>query len=183
MAAIGCRRAKLLGSAVSVSFFGLAALCVPQAAWAQPAETAQGGYVQPDAVEDIIVTAQKKNRAERLQDIPVSVTALGSAQLERTHFQNLTDIAIRAPGVSLGANGGARGYASSNIRGLGTASGNPDSQPVVGVFVDGVYLGVNASTNMDTFDLEGIEILRGQIGTLQGQIGRASRRERGCQYG
>src|SRR3546814_4229407 len=77
--------------------------------------------------------------------MPVSVTALGSAQLERTHFQNLTDIAIRAPGVSLGANGGARGYASSNIRGLGTASGNPDSQPAVGVFVDGVYLGVNAS--------------------------------------
>src|SRR3546814_3593850 len=89
--------------------------------------------------------------------MPVSVTALGSAQLERTHFQNLTDIAIRAPGVSLGANGGARGYASSNIRGLGTASGNPDSQPAVGVFVDGVYLGVNASTNMDTFDLEGID--------------------------
>src|SRR3546814_9268549 len=116
MAAIGCRRAKLLGSAVSVSVsvFGFASLCVPQVAWAQAAETAQGGYVQPDAVEDIIVTAQKKNRAERLQDIPVSVTALGSAQLERTHFQNLTDIAIRAPGVSLGAYGRARGYASSN---------------------------------------------------------------------
>src|SRR3546814_20159068 len=75
MAAIGCRRAKLLGSAVSVSVsvFGFASLCVPQVAWAQAAETAQGGYVQPDAVEDIIVTAQKKNRAERLQDIPVSV--------------------------------------------------------------------------------------------------------------
>src|SRR3546814_17135093 len=100
--------------------------------------------------------------------MPVSVTALGSAQLERTHFQNLTDIAIRAPGVSLGANGGARGYASSNIRGLGTASGNPDSQPAVGVFVDGVYLGVNASPNMDTFDLEGIE-----------KIGRESCRKEG----
>src|SRR3546814_14311996 len=43
MAAIGCRRAKLLGSAVSVSVsvFGFASLCVPQVAWAQAAETAQ----------------------------------------------------------------------------------------------------------------------------------------------
>src|SRR3546814_18560106 len=80
--------------------------------------------------------------------MPVSVTALGSAQLERTHFQNLTDIAIRAPGVSLGANGVARGSAYSHIRGLGTASGNPDSQPAVGVIIDGGYLGGHASTHM-----------------------------------
>src|SRR3546814_14655366 len=100
MAVFVCWGATLLGSVVSVlvSFFGFGSLCVPQVAWAQAAETALGGYVQPDAVEDIIVTAQKKNRAERLQDIPVSVTALGSAQLERTHFQNLTDIAIREIG-------------------------------------------------------------------------------------
>ncbi len=191
------RKARLLRPAVSV--FGLALMCGPQMAWAQLAGTASAGsgQVVPDqsatgqsapgqsapgqaapdqpapdqanGLEDIIVTAQKKNRAERLQDVPVSVTALGSAQLDRTHFQNLTDIAIRAPGVSLGPNGGARGYASSNIRGLGTASGNPDLQPAVGVFVDGVYLGVNAGTNFDTFDLEGIEILRGLQGTLQGR--------------
>jgi iron complex outermembrane receptor protein len=176
------RKAMLLRSAVPV--FGFALLCGPQTAWAQLAGAADAGASQAEAeqaeaeqtetaqtegVQDIIVTAQKKNRAERLQDVPVSVTALGSAQLEQTHFQNLTDIAIRAPGVSLGPNGGARGYASSNIRGLGTASGNPDSQPAVGVFVDGVYLGVNAGTNFDTFDLEGIEILRGPQGTLQGR--------------
>src|SRR3546814_15691563 len=101
MAAIGCRRAKLLGLAVSVSVsvFGFASLCVPQVAWAQADETDQGGYVQRDAVEDIIVTAQQNNRAARLTDIPVTVTAPRSAQLERTNFQDITDLLFLAPGA------------------------------------------------------------------------------------
>jgi iron complex outermembrane recepter protein len=120
-------------------------------------------------LEDIVVTAQKKSRGEKLQDVPIAATALGPAQLAETHFQSLPDIATRAPGVLLGQNGLAVGFASFNLRGLGTSSGNPSSETATGVFIDGVYIGSQYGTNLQTFDLEGVEILRGPQGTLQGR--------------
>lgn len=150
----------------------LASAAVPTFAYAQEAtpqpvesaDAARGG-----GLEDIIVTAQKKNRGEKLQDVPIAATALGPAQLAAAHFQSLPDISTRAPGVSLSPNGLAVGFASFNIRGLGNYSGSPSAEPAVGTFIDGIYLGSNYGAILDTFDLEGVEILRGPQGTLQGR--------------
>lgn len=150
----------------------LASASLPASLYAQEANPRSAGVpnaTQSVGLEEIIVTAQKKNRGENLQDVPIAATALGPAQLAAAHFQSLPDISTRAPGVSLAPNGLAVGFAAFNIRGLGPYSGSPSSEPAAGVFIDGIFLGTNYGAILDTFDLEGVEILRGPQGTLQGR--------------
>ncbi|MDE0349614.1 MAG: TonB-dependent receptor, partial [Gammaproteobacteria bacterium] len=65
--------------------------------------------------------------------------------------------------------GTGKGIANFSIRGLGVAGSIPSIDPTVGVFVDGVYLGVNYGVVMDMLDLEAIEVLRGPQGLLFGR--------------
>lgn len=120
-------------------------------------------------IEEILVVAQKKARAERLQAVPIAITALGTQQIEDAQLVTLADIGSRAPNVSTAPNGTFGGVANFSIRGLGSGSSIASIEPAVGVFVDGVYLGTNFGIVLDTFDLESIEILRGPQGTLQGR--------------
>ncbi|HEX7931346.1 MAG TPA: TonB-dependent receptor, partial [Sphingomicrobium sp.] len=121
------------------------------------------------ALDDILVIARKKTRAERVQDVPIAITALGEQQIAEAHIVSLVDVGSRAPNVALSSNGTFAGVASFTIRGLGANSSIASVEPAVGTFVDGVYLGTNFGVVLDTFDLEGIEILRGPQGTLQGR--------------
>ena len=118
-------------------------------------------------LEDIVVTAQK--REQLLQDVPVAVTAFDAEQLDALKVRDLTTLSIRMPNVSLDDAGTARGIANFSIRGLGINSSIPGIDPTVGVFVDGVYMGMNATMLYDTFDLEAVEVLRGPQGVLFGR--------------
>ena len=118
-------------------------------------------------LEDIVVTAQK--REQLLQDVPVAVTAFDAEQLEALKVRDLTTLSIRMPNVSLDDAGTARGIANFSIRGLGINSSIPGIDPTVGVFIDGVYMGSNATMLYDTFDLEAVEVLRGPQGVLFGR--------------
>lgn len=128
----------------------------------QPVSTDNDG-----TVGDIIVTAQK--RAENLQDVPLSVSAITGETLERMHQQDLTQITATVPNVQVQVNGGLSLAASYVIRGIGIAA-NPS--PYVGTEVGTVIDGVVASSNtlglIDQFDVERIEVLRGPQGTLFG---------------
>ena len=118
-------------------------------------------------LEDIVVTAQK--REQLLQDVPVAVTAFDAEQLDALKVRDLTTLSIRMPNVSLDDAGTARGIANFSIRGLGINSSIPGIDPTVGVFIDGVYMGSNATMLYDTFDLEAVEVLRGPQGVLFGR--------------
>ena len=118
-------------------------------------------------LEEVTVTARK--RQEGAQQVPLSITALSGDQLEALKVRDLTDLSVGMPNVSLDDIGTARGTANFSIRGLGINSSIPSIDPTVGVFVDGVYLGLNSGVIFDMFDLTSIEVLRGPQGILFGR--------------
>ena len=114
---------------------------------------------------DIIVTAQR--RAERIQDIPVAISAFGGETIARVGIVSLENIAPRVPSFYFGSFGASR--PQLYIRGIGTRSFDPGSESSVGVFVDDVYLGRASGSFGSLRDIERIEVLRGPQGTLYGR--------------
>jgi iron complex outermembrane receptor protein len=130
-----------------------------------PAEAAEADNL----LEVVTVTATKKGHAEDVQDVPLAVTAYGAEQLEALNFKNLTSLSYTMPNVQLENIGTTAATANFSIRGLGINSSIPSIDPTVGVFVDGVYMGINSGVLFDSFDIEGIEVLRGPQGVLFGR--------------
>lgn len=120
-------------------------------------------------LSDIVVTAQKKSAGEKAQDVPIAITALGEAQLEALNVRSLDDLNSLAPNAQFDTNSSFRGYANFSFRGVGVVGSVPSVEPAVGLFVDGVYQGINAGAVSDSFDIGNIQILRGPQGTLFGR--------------
>jgi len=119
-------------------------------------------------VEEVVVTAQK--RAERLQDVPVPVTALSADTLIGQNQLRLRDYYASVPGLSINSNN--LGDANLSIRGVTTGG---LTNPTVGITVDEVPFGSTtalgsrtAAPDIDPSDLDRIEVLRGPQGTLYG---------------
>jgi iron complex outermembrane receptor protein len=118
------------------------------------------------AIAEIVVTAQK--RAENLQDVPVSVTALTSDTLAARGVNNVLALNNMAPGLRISANDAAANP-KIYIRGVGLSDFNPNASSGVGVYVDGVYIGSPLAQMAGFFDLAQVEVLRGPQGTLYGR--------------
>ncbi|MBY8822913.1 TonB-dependent receptor domain-containing protein [Sphingomonas colocasiae] len=133
------------------------------------AETPAAAEADPEDAPDIVVTGQK--RLERAQDVPISISVVGTRQLERLHASNLQDYAAYVPGLIVDT-GGSAGQASITMRGL-NARGDTT---MVATYIDEAPLGssngysaeANTSFDMMPYDLERIEVLRGPQGTLYG---------------
>ena len=155
-----------------ISFLACAAATPALAADAPLAPAAADGGEAPvdsDGFAEIIVTASKKADAQNVQEVPFAVTAFGAEQLDQQHVRSLDGLSYSAPNVQLEDVGTAPGYANFSIRGLGINSSIPSIDPTVGVFIDGIYMGISAGILFDTFDLEGVEVLRGPQGLLFGR--------------
>jgi len=119
-------------------------------------------------LEEVIVTAER--REANIQDTPISMQALTADQIEKRGINNLGDLFISASGVSGYEAPSSRGNMSLNIRGVGSGNSNsPSTDPAIGLYVDGVFIGKGISNGVDAIDLERIEILRGPQGTLYGR--------------
>lgn len=122
----------------------------------------------PTNLGQVVVTAQK--RAEKLQDIPMSVTVLSGEALERQSADNFRDLVAMVPGLSI--NSSTRGVTRLTLRGINTGG----VASTVGVYVNDVPFGSSSglangailSGDFDTFDVARIEVLRGPQGTLYG---------------
>jgi iron complex outermembrane receptor protein len=130
-------------------------LTVAAPAWAQDAD-------------ELVVTANKRGDA-RAQDLAVAMNAFSADDLRLLNVEDLQSLSYAMPNVQLEDIGTARGIANFSMRGVGVNSSIASVDPAVGVFVDGMYLGLNAGTLTDVFDLEAIEVLRGPQGTLYGR--------------
>jgi len=148
----------------------LTACAVALAAMSPAVSIAQGQSATPDAnpnqLEEVIVTATK--RAERLQDIPVSVTALSSDVLQRDNVRELGDLVNLSPGLVVGY-GSQPGNFSISMRGIGTFSNGIAVESDVAVVVDDVPIGFQAAAFRDLIDVERVEVLRGPQSTLFGK--------------
>lgn len=138
-------------------------LCAPwDAARAQEAppeeDASQGG------VQDIIVTAQK--RSERLQDVPIAVTAISGEDLESRGVAKTLELAQAVPGLSYPVN---LVSAVPRIRGVGTTSAVAGNEAAVATYIDGVYYASAASSLLSLSNIEQIAVLKGPQGTLFGR--------------
>ncbi len=157
MGQLGAVRSLLLGSVATAML------------WAMPvAAQRPGASVTADQGDEIIVTATR--REERLQDVPVAVTAISARELGQSGLKEATDIQYLAPNITFSsqnpvANGG--GY---QVRGIGTQTFDSGVEQTVGLVVDGVVIGLSRDPGVTGFaDIERIEVLRGPQGTLFGK--------------
>jgi iron complex outermembrane receptor protein len=121
---------------------------------------------QTERVEEIVVTARK--RAELLEDVPISVTALGEATLREAGVTRLDEISQLVPNLTF--YDGRDGLTSSVfIRGVGQNFPIITFDPGVGIYVDGVFLARAQGSVLDILDVEQVEVLRGPQGTLFGR--------------
>lgn len=139
-----------------------AALLVGHPAIAAQAATQEPGAA--DAPAEIIVTAQK--RAQNLQDVSLSISALSAQKLTDNQISDVTDLAASVPNVTVG-NG--YGLAQITIRGIGVTNPFTGADPSVALHVDGAVVAQSAAQIAAFFDLERIEVLRGPQGTLYGR--------------
>lgn len=123
-----------------------------------------------DRVLDVVtVSATKKKDPENVQNVPVAVTAFNADTIEALQVRDIESLSYSSPNVSLDDVGTSKGVANFSIRGLGVNSSIPSIDPTVGVFVDGVYIGLNNGLIQDTFDISSIEVVRGPQGILFGR--------------
>jgi iron complex outermembrane receptor protein len=155
--------ARTLSAVLALSASPLAAAYAQSAA--APAAAPAAAADDTAKLDDIVVTARK--RTERLQDVPVAISALSGDTLRQRGTIDIRSVATISPGVFYQA--GDRRTPTLYIRGIGTRSFTDEADPSVGTFIDGVYIARFNSTLQDLFDVERVEVLKGPQGTLFGR--------------
>ena len=117
------------------------------------------------ALEEIVVTAQK--REQSMNEVPMSITALGTEQLDVRQIHTITDLAEFVPGMSFTTT--RTGNPVYTLRGVGFYDASLAGYPAVSIYVDEVPLPFPALSNHQQFDIARVEVLKGPQGTLFGQ--------------
>jgi iron complex outermembrane receptor protein len=127
---------------------------------------AQPGVPSAVEVQEVVVVAQK--RKQKLQDVPIAVTALTAKELQDHHVTNVMDLQGMVPALEIKTDDAAANP-KIFIRGVGLNDFNPNATGSVGIYADGVYIGAPLAQMGQFFDLEQVEVLRGPQGTLYGR--------------
>ena len=117
-------------------------------------------------LEEVVVTAQR--REQRLQDVPAAISSLSGEDLSRRNLLGNADLVARVPSLSLDVQG--PGESTLSIRGVGTAYG---LAPAVSYYLNETPLDIRTDggtgvPDIDFFDVDRVEVLRGPQGTLYG---------------
>lgn len=114
------------------------------------------------ALEEVIVTAQK--RAQNIQDVPISVSAVSGVKIEEAGISDFDDLSRFVPNLNISTGNNTQ----IRMRGLGSGL-NAGFEQSVGMYIDGVYHGRDRTYRGSLLDLDRVEVLRGPQGILFGK--------------
>lgn len=136
-----------------------------QAQTVSSTDASQAGSNEAEVgVTDIIVTAQRRD--QRLQDVPITISAIGASTLANVGVTSISQLQQAAPGLQLNQQVGP---VNIYLRGVGVKSGDLLAENSVAIYVDGVYQPAAMANVFEFNGLERIEVLRGPQGTLFGR--------------
>jgi outer membrane receptor protein involved in Fe transport len=123
-------------------------------------------------LEEVVVTAQK--RSENLQDVPISVQAIGAERLDELQISDMTDYARFLPNVTVQT--AAPGFSTIYMRGVASGENSNHSGPLpsVGVYLDEQPVTtITGPLDIHVYDIARVEVLSGPQGTLYGASSQA----------
>jgi iron complex outermembrane receptor protein len=118
-------------------------------------------------LEEVLVTARRKS--ENLQEVPVSVTTFSASDIESIGITDVSHISQLTPNLIIQPNTSGNDGVLICMRGLCRTDYTITEDPMVGIYVDGVYVGKSIGSLFDVAELERVEVLRGPQGTLYGK--------------
>lgn len=130
-------------------------------------DEARGTGAQGMAIEEIIVTATRRERS--LMEVPLAVSAYSAEQLELSGVTDIEQLMRIAPSLHLSSGQAETVGSTVRIRGIGTNSDNPGFESAVGLYVDGVYRNRAGVGYNELGAIERVEVMRGPQGTLFGR--------------
>jgi iron complex outermembrane receptor protein len=141
---------------------GLAALASGAHAQATGGASAQA---QPaSSIGEIVVTAQR--RSQRLEEVPISVTALSGKDLAKAGVTSLRDLQTVAPSFQVSSSGV---FTQLSIRGITSTALGPGIENNIAVYVDGIYEPDSSALGSDFANVADVQVLKGPQGTLYGR--------------
>lgn len=147
---------KRHGLRAVLSLCGITTCLMPAVAPAQEVAT-----LQP-----VVVTAQRVQ--QNIQDVPISVAALSSSQLQGEGVAALDQLGAKVPGVDI-FQFGSQTTTTITIRGVSQNDFSDQNEPPVAVYEDGAYDSFIGGAGFNLFDVNRVEVLRGPQGTLFGR--------------
>jgi outer membrane receptor protein involved in Fe transport len=146
--------------------FRTSALAVVLAGSFASAAQAQEAAGETREIEEIVVTAQK--REQSLQDVPIVVTTVSGKLLQDAGVRDIRELTVLTPGLTVTSTSN-ESTVTARVRGVGTVGDNPGLESSVGVVIDGVYRPRNGVSFGDLGQVSRIEVLKGPQGTLFGK--------------
>ena len=145
------------------------AMLLAGAAWSAASAGAYAQDVPTEGtdVEEVVITARR--REENLKDVPVAVSAVSEAALERQGGTDITILQQITPNATVQVARGSNSTLISFIRGIGQQDPLWGFEPGVGLYIDDVYVARPQAAVLDVFDVQRVEVLRGPQGTLYGR--------------
>lgn len=150
-------------SMIGKKVFGLS-LLLP---FLNPAMTVPA-HAEEYKLEEVLVTARK--RSESIDDVPISISAFSEGDFEKLNIGDIYDVGKVVPNFTVNNFGnGNLSHAGLFIRGIGIQDHWITTDPGVGAYLDGVYLGRQIGANLGLLNIERVEVARGPQGTLYGR--------------
>jgi len=118
-------------------------------------------------LQEVVVVAER--RSEKLQDVPIAISAISSADLLEQGVRQAGDITALVPNMLLNSPYGPEAQPTFTLRGVTTEDWSENQSSPIAMYLDEVYKPVGAVQSLQSYDLERVEVLRGPQGTLYGK--------------